>query len=159
MTNEEESMSPREEYENLSKELPEFEKISEDFEIGKVFEKESAFPLRDIRHAMLEKITAYSQLFETFQNPSSPPMFVFSLLRNISSEDKTLIQKVYEKLAKFQITSIKLDTIYSEEKEIAFIKDVFDNWQELKVEILELLEKLDKESGSESVSSTKGYFG
>jgi hypothetical protein len=156
---EENCPDPKEEYDTLANDLPEFEKITEDFEINKVFEKESECPLRDIRHAILEKITAYSQLFETFQSPSSPPMFIFSLIRNITEEDKAMITKTYNQLAKIQIESIKLDTIYKEENEIKFIKETFSVWQEMKVKILELLEKLDKKSDNKVDSTTRGYFG
>ncbi|MBT7706272.1 hypothetical protein HN747_02380 [archaeon] len=155
----EEEKTCEQEYKELSSSLPSFEMMAEDFDIEKAFEKETSFIGRDIRHTMVEKITAYSQLFETFQNPSSPPMFIFSLIRNMTSNDKDLIQKTYNALAKIQIESTKLDTVYNEEKEITFIKETFDIWQGLKVKILELIEKLGKETEKSTASTTKGYFG
>jgi hypothetical protein len=48
----------------------------------------------------MEKLSAYLQLFETFMNPSSPPVFVFGVLRNVSDDDKDLIKKIYKDLTK-----------------------------------------------------------
>jgi hypothetical protein len=155
----EKEKTPQEQYESLSFELPVFKQITEDFDIEKIFEKESSFLLRDIRHAILEKITAYSQLFETFQNPGSAPMFILNLLKNTTEEDKKIIQELYDKLAKIQVDSIKLDTIYSESNEAVFIKETSDTWQGIKTKVLELVERLEKETSEETSSTTRGYFG
>jgi hypothetical protein len=159
MTDEKNEKTPQEEYEGIRHELPTFKQITEDFDIEKVFEKESTFVLRDIRHAIVEKITAYSQLFETFQNPGSSPMFILTLLQNTNEKDKEEITEIYNKLAKIQVDSIKLDTIYSENNEATFIKETSDTWQTIKVKVLELIQRLEKETNKESSSTTKGYFG
>jgi hypothetical protein len=159
MADEENETKSQEQYESISHELPAFKAITEDFDIEKVFEKDSNFVLRDIRHAIVEKITAYSQFFETLQNPSSAPMFIFALLRNTTEADKVIISEIYNKLAKVQIDSIKLDTIYSEQNEATFIKETHETWQDLKGKILKLIQKLEKETEKETTSGTKGYFG
>ena len=159
MANDEKEKNPQEEYESISYELPRFKQLTEDFDVEKVFEKESSFILRDIRHAIVEKITAYSQLFETFQNPGSSPMFVLSLLKNTNEKNKEEITEIYHKLAKIQVDSIKLDTIYSEKNEAVFIKETSDTWQGMKTKILELIEELEKETNKDSQASARGYFG
>lgn len=156
---EEDEKTAQERYESLKLDLPKFKEIAEDFDIEKAFEKDSSFLLRDIRHAMTEKITAYSQLFETFQNPGSAPMFILNLLRNTTEKERATVTEVYNKLAKIQIDSIKLDTVYKESNEVVFIKETFNTWQTLKREILNLIEKLDKESNKESAKQERGYFG
>ena len=156
---EEKEKTAQEQYESISHELPPFKQVTEDFDIEKVFEKESSFILRDIRHAILEKITAYSQLLETFQNPGSAPMFILNLLRNTNEKDKATIQETYSRLAKIQIDSIKLDTIYNEQNEATFIKETSEAWQEMKRTILDLIQKLEKETNKEAGSATRGYFG
>ena len=75
--------------------LPEFKEIAEDFDIEKIQEKESSFLIREVRRSINEKIAAYIHLFETLINPTTPPMFVFSILRNITTEDKETIKKIY----------------------------------------------------------------
>jgi len=150
-----------EEYEILKSEydLPEWQGLAEDFDVEKICEKETDFLVREIRRAMNEKLSAYLHLFETLINPASPPMFVFSVLRKISNEDKEKIKEIYKKLSKMQLTIMKLDTIYSEENEVAFVKDVFAEWQDLKKQIHKIVEKFD-DSFEDDDSASKGrYFG
>ena len=139
--------------------LPEFNRLAEDFDIEKLVEKETSFFLRDIRRAINDKMSSCLHLFETLINPTSPPMFIFSALKNINSEDREKIKKVYKELAKLQFKTLKLDTIYNEEKEAEFVKHCFDVWQGLKKDIFDLLEKFDKEFEQSNNKSKTGYFG
>jgi len=138
--------------------LPEFKKIAEDFDIEKITEKESNFLIREIRRTINEKLSAYMHLFETLINPSAPPMFIFSALRGINGEDKEQIKDIYKELSKLQIEVMKLDTIYSEESEVRFIKKSFDRWQELKKTIYAIIEKFDENIGKADDSKKRSYF-
>ncbi len=149
----------KEEYNKLDYTLPDFEKLNEDFEVAKHLEEENQFLIRDIRKIMGQKFSAYLQLFELLKNPTSSPMFVYSLLRNISEEDKKLIKEIYKELSIFQVQSMKLDTIYSEQLESEFLNNGFDKWQELKCQILNLLDKIDFKKEEEKESVKNGYFG
>jgi hypothetical protein len=146
------------EYDELKYDLPSFDGLLEDFDIEKAFEKDTLFLLREIRKVITEKLSAYLQLFETLMNPVSPPMFVFSALRNASQEDRDKVKELYKKLAKYQLRAVKLDTIYKEEDEAGFVKEAFSEWQELKIEVYNLLEKLEAESGDDFESEKRGYL-
>ena len=139
--------------------LPEFEKIAEDFDIEKIQDKESIFLIREVRRSINEKISAYIHLFETLINPSAPPMFVFSILRNISTEDKETIKKIYKAISRTQIEVMKLDTIYKEEEEIKFINETFIVWQELKPTIYKLIERFESSFDEDDTSKKRSYFG
>ncbi len=138
--------------------LPEFEKLSEDFDIEKNIDKESNFILREIRRTITEKISGYLQLFEILINPSAPPMFIFSILRNISVEDKGTIKEVYKTLSKIQIEAMKLDVIYKESAEEEFIKEVFGIWQKLKPTVYKLIEKFETNFEEDDASKKRSYF-
>lgn len=138
--------------------LPEFEKLSEDFDIEKNIEKESNFILREIRRTISEKISAYLQLFEILINPSAPPMFIFSILRNISKEDKIVIKEIYKTISKMQIEAMRLDVIYKEDAEEKFIKETFDTWQKLKPTIYKLVEEFETNFEEDDASNKKSYF-
>ena len=138
--------------------LPEFEKLSEDFDVEKNIDKESTFLIRDIRRVAVEKTSAYLQLFETLINPSAPPMFVFSILRNVSSEDKDVIKEIYKILSKLQIEAMKLDIIYNEKSEAKFINEIFNMWQESKPTIYRLIEKFEMNFESDDISKKRSYF-
>lgn len=139
--------------------LPEFKKIAEDFDIEKIQDKESLFLIREIRRAINEKITAYLHLFETLINPSAPPMFVFSILRNMSEADKETIKKIYKALSRTQIEIMKLDTIYNEKEEAKFINETFIIWQEFKPTIFKLIENLETNFETDDTAKKRSYFG
>lgn len=139
--------------------LPKFEKIAEDFDIEKIPDKESIFLVREVRRIMNEKIAAYIHLFETLINPTSPPIFVFSILRNVSTSDKDTIKKIYKTLSRTQIEVMKLDTIYKEEDEIKFINETFTIWQKLKPTIYKLIERFESSFNEDDSSKKRSYFG
>ncbi|MCK5321235.1 hypothetical protein KAJ38_01535 [Candidatus Pacearchaeota archaeon] len=140
-------------------ELPNFNELSENFDIEKTIDKESIFLIREIRRTINEKLSAYTHLFETLLNPTATPMFMFSILRGIDEDNKKKIKEVYKKLSKLQIKAIKLDTIYSEQAEVEFIKNSFNEWQDLKKTIYEIIEKFDKDIEEDNSSKERGYFG
>jgi len=139
--------------------IPEFTKLIEDFDIEKIQDKETLFLLREIRRAINEKITAYIQLFETLINPNTPPMFIFSILRNISTQDKDTIKEIYKTLSKTQIEIMKLDTIYNETNETKFINEIFNTWQNLKPKIYKLIENFESSIETDDNSKKRSYFG
>lgn len=148
-------------YDDLVKKynLPDLKKISEDFDIDKNLEKDSFFLIREIRRIINEKISAYLRLFETFVSPSSPPMFVFSILRNISDEDKESIRQIYQDLAKIQIEVMKLEALYQEEEEAKFIKRTFERWQEIKKEIYKVIKNFECNLKKDDGIKKRSYFG
>ena len=149
-----------EDYEILKKEhnLPDFKTLAQDFEIEKITDKETLFLAREIRKIISEKITAYIHLFETLINPNNPPMFVFKILKNISPKEKTQIQKFYKILSKTQIEIMKLDTLYSEKKEVEFINKTFKMWQTIKPEIHSLFESFESNFENGDTSKKRSYF-
>ena len=153
--------SIREDYKKIESKfsLPPFEKLLEDFDMEKLSEKEEGLLVRDVRRIVVEKISAYLHLFEMLINPSSPPMFVFAFLKNLSEQDKKEIKEIYKELSKLQIITIKLDTIYDEKKEVEFIKKSNSVWQGIKKKIYTLVETFEKEFEKNAETKEKSYFG
>jgi hypothetical protein len=151
----------KENYSKLSKSypLPDFEKLREDFDIDKTLECEDSFLLRDIRRTMIEKISGYLHLFEGLINPANSPMFVFSFMKNISTKDKAEIKTIYKELAKIQIATMKLDTVYSEKLEASAVQNYFLQWQKIKSRIFSLIEIFEEEFEKMSEERNKDYFG
>jgi hypothetical protein len=156
----EEQFNVEEQYNKLKEkyDLPEFKELTKDFDIEKNQDKESPFLLREIRRIINEKIGSYLHLFETLMNPTSPPMFVFSILRNISTEDKESIKEIYKELSKTQIEIMKLDTIYSEESESEFVSKTYQSWQALKPKIYKLIENFESSFETDDTSTKKSYL-
>ena len=138
--------------------LPDFKNLAEDFDIEKIQDKESSFLLREIRRTINEKTSAYLHLFENLINPNSPPIFIFTLIRNISTEDKEIVKQLYKELSKTQIEVMKLDTIYKEESEAKFIKEIFELWQTVKQKTYKLIEDLESNMDNNDTAVGKSYF-
>ena len=56
-------------------------------------------------------------------------------------------------------SSWKLDTIYDESSEVLYVKKAIKEWQNLKVEIYNLIENLEKGLEEDNGSKNRGYFG
>ncbi len=138
--------------------LPEFKELAKDFDIEKISDKEPMFLAREIRRTINEKITSYIHLFETLINPQSPPMFVFKILKNISTQEKEVIQEFYKTLSKIQIEIMKLDTVYSEKSEAKFIKQTFQIWQDMKFKIHALFESMESNFEKDDKLTGRSYF-
>jgi hypothetical protein len=160
MEDQEEDFDFEECYNKLKKKyvLPNFEALAQDFDIEKITDKEPGFLAREIRRIINEKITAYLHLFETLNNPSAPPMFVFKILKNISIKEKEQLQEFYKILSKTQIEIMKLDTIYSEREEVKFINKTFKMWQEMKFKVHALFESFEKNFENGDISRERSYF-
>lgn len=158
--NEEEDFDFEAKYNELKEKysLPEFKKICEDFDIEKVGDKNSNFLLREIRRVMNEKVSAYLHLFETLINPTSPPIFVFSILRGTSNSDKESMKEIYKILAKTQLEIMKLDTVYKKSTEAEFIINTFDVWQKLKPTIISIIENFETNFEKDDSSKKSSYF-
>lgn len=139
--------------------LPEYKPLADDFDIEKLNEKESDFLLREIRRAIGEKIASYMHLFELLLNPSSPPLFLFPILNSMSKETKEKINSMYKVFSKFQIESMKLDTIYEEKSEAEYITKIFNEWQNLKKEIYKIIETFEGNIKENEEERKGGYFG
>lgn len=139
--------------------LPSYNEMAKEFEIEKVSEKETDFLLREVRRAVIEKVSAYIHLFETILSPSSGSLLIFSILKSLNEEDKKTIRGIYKKLTKTQISAIKLDTSYDEILEAEFINKMYKEWQELKRPIIELFEKFEKNFETDISPGNNCYFG
>ena len=150
----------KEEYNTLKVKykLPEFEQLAEEFDVERVAEKETSFLVREIRRAISEKVSAFLHLFETFMNPSSAPVFIFSMIKNLDDGDKEKVKEIYKKLSMIEIKILKLDVSYNIEKEVEFIKDTNKEWQTIKQDSIKILDKLGEGFDISNSSSKRGYL-
>lgn len=140
-------------------ELPEYSKLVEDFYIERASDVETDYPIREIRRFMADKFFNYLRSVEALLNPVNVPMYVFSMVKNLSIEDKKRLSDVYKELAKFEIKIMELDLSFSEQKEADFIKESFKLWQKIKKELLEITDKINKNWDNKSEEGRRDYFG
>ena len=139
--------------------LPSFENLNQDFGIEKAAEVETDFLIREIRKFIADKSSNYLRFIDTVLNPANAPMFVFSFIKMIGTEEKNKLAEIYKKLIKEEIKLIELDLDFSEEKEAKFIREFYEFWRVTKKELLEIVEKAGKNSDNKSEENSRGYFG
>ena len=151
----------KKDYEKIKREhnLPSFEELNEDFQIEKVAEIETDFLIREIRKFMSDKFSNYLRFIEAVLQPVNTPMFIFSIIKSIGAEEKKKLTDIYKKLVKIEVRLIELDIKFFEEKEVEFIKESYEVWQEIKTDMLEIVESIKRNWDNKSEVNGKGYFG
>jgi len=139
--------------------LPSFEKLNEDFQIEKVAEVNTDYLIREIRKFMADKFSNYLRFIEMLLNPVNVPMFVFYFVKSLNTEDKTRLSESYKKLAKIEINLIEADVKFSEQREAEFIKESYKLWQEIKEDIIKMIDSVKNNWDNKIKPNDKGYFG
>ena len=139
-------------------ELPEFEELNKEFEIEKLQEYETDILLKNIRKTMAEKVLALIHFLEFFINPTGAPMFILAMTRNLKENTKKAIEEAYKKGCEIEIKSLSIDLFYDEKKEIEFIHEFIEEWEEIKNMIKGLPDDLIK-AWEVSEKKEKNYLG
>jgi hypothetical protein len=139
--------------------LPHFEKLNEDFQTEKAAEAETDFVLREIRRYITDKFFNYLRFIESILTPNNAPMFVFAITKTLGARDREKLAELYKKIAKVDIDLIELDIQYSEQKEAEAIKKYYEMWQDIKKDLLEIVEVIKKNWDTKAEENGRGYFG
>ena len=139
--------------------LPEFDKLNQDFSIEKAADSETDFLIREVRKLIAEKMSGYLRFTEMLINPTNAPIFVFSIIKNLGVREKKDLSEMYKKMAKNEIKLIGIDIEFSEEKEAEFIKDSYKLWQRLKRDFLNIVGTIEKNWDNKFEVDKKGYVG
>lgn len=153
--------SLKRDYSKLQKKysLPGFQELNEEFDIEKIAENETDFLLREVRKAIMDKVINYLRFVEMLLNPSNAPMFFLSLIKGLTSQDKRILERLYEKLGNFEIDVICLDCKYNEKDEAEFIKKLTKEWKDVSDEMIKLTEILKRNWSQKSGKGERGYLG
>lgn len=138
--------------------LPGFEDLNKEFNIEKISESETELLTREIRRFIADKIYNYLKLVEIILNPVNAPMFIFSIIKLISSEDKKKLRGIYNNLSDIDLELIILDINYSEENDAGFIKRVYNSWVVIKKELSDILRKVNRAEDKRDEKPNGAYF-
>lgn len=139
--------------------LSSFQNLNEDFDIEKIAGNETDYLLREIRKHIMDKVIAYLRFTEMLLNPSNAPMFFLSLIRGLNSQDKRILERMYERLGSLEIDVIVLDARYNEKDEAEFIEKVSKEWKDISKEMVKLTEVLKRNWNQKSNKNHRDYFG
>ena len=108
----------KKEYSKIQKKhsLPSFEEMNKEFQIEKIAELETEHLIREVRRYMAEKFSHYMRFVEVVLNPTNVPMFIFSIVKAITQEERNKLVNVYKKLSKIEVDMIEIDLVFSEKK-------------------------------------------
>ena len=138
--------------------LPSFEKLNEDFGIEKAIESETDFTIREIRKQISEKVYNYLRLVETLINPVNAPMSIMSIVKAFGMDEKNKLVEIYKKLVKSEWELIAIDLEFPEKKEAEFIKEMYEIWQHIKKDIVEVVEAVSVNWEAKTQSNNRKYF-
>jgi len=139
--------------------LPDFQELNEEFDIEKVAENETECLLREIRKAIMDKAIAYLRFIEMLLNPSNAPLFFLALVKGLTSQDKRILERLYDKIGHFEIDAIELDCRYNEKDEAEFIKKITREWKTIREDMMKLVEVLRRNWSQKSKKDERGYCG
>lgn len=139
--------------------LPEFDALNREFGIEKIADSETDTLLKEVRKFMVDKIMNYMRFIENILNPVNAPMFVFSLIKLLTPEDKKQLEDLYKDFMKKELVFIELDLEFSEEKDAQFIKETFEFWNSAKRNLLGVIKNVDGKWDDKAEVNSKGYFG
>ena len=139
--------------------LPGFEEMNKEFYAEKIAESETDFLFRELRKFIADKYYNYMRFIETIINPSNAPIFIFSLIKSITPEQKKKFGQIYDKLSETYLEVIKLDVDSSEEKDAEFIRRSYNSWLIIKKELSEAIGQLKNSDSKSEENSNNKYFG
>lgn len=138
--------------------LPSFEDLNLHFDIERLTGRETDFLLREIRRAMADKIYLYLKFCEMVISPSNAPLFMFSLIKNLTPGEKKKIEDLYKKLSQRDIEMMDLDLNYFEKKEAEFINNLFKDWKNVNADLNVIVTSFKSYTGKSSSGNSKAYF-
>jgi len=151
----------KEEYAKSKKKygLPSFEDLNNAFPIEKAAETETETVLREIRRYISDRLYNYLRFIETFLNPTNAPMFIISAVNTLGTGEKEKLLEAYKKLAKVEVSLIKLDIDPTEEKDAEYIKIAYKLWNDIKGELSDVISFIEDNWGNKIKPNNKDYFG
>jgi len=151
----------RKAYEDLQRkhELPNFDDMNGVFDIGKI-KRDSGNFLRDIRRMMGEKVSYYMRLMEVMINPSQAPPTFLMLLKEITKDDKKVLDSVFTAFMDIEISSYKLNVNSTDAEEVDFINKIYKIWNEKTHELIKIIDILDRnwKQVDKLPKQSRGYF-
>jgi hypothetical protein len=139
--------------------LPEFDELNKDFAIEKIADSEVELLLREIRRYMFDKFSNYMRFLEGLLNPVNASIFIFSMIKTLTPEDKRTVEEIYKKLMKVELDLMEVDAVYVEEKEAEFIKNSYKIWKDICGQWVKIIRSVKGNWENEIKRDKTNYFG
>lgn len=140
--------------------LPDFDEMNSIFDIGRI-RRDSGNLVRDVRRVMIEKVIYYIKLVEVMINSSQASPVFLMLLKEITSDDRKVIDSVLNSFVELEIASHKLDVFSKDADESKLINQIYDVWNKKREDVMHLVKILERNLGKTSSnvpSKKRDYF-
>lgn len=138
--------------------LPEFKDIDFELEISDL--EETNFLLRAIIRRIAEKLDFYATVIEEILNPDTSKLYAMHETRNFEAAEKNSMYDLYRKLMDYSRQSIEVSLIREEKEEADFINSFFNEWKDLKKDLLKYIKKMRASWKEEAdIKEDLGYLG
>jgi hypothetical protein len=81
------------------------------------------------------------------------------VIKTLGVREKEKLSELYKKIAKVDVDLIELDLEYSEKKEAEAIKKYYEMWQDIKKELLEIVDVIKKNWDAKQENGKGNYLG
>jgi hypothetical protein len=138
--------------------LPKFEDLDKEFEISTI--ENDKFLIRGIIDKIIDRIDFFSKILEDLLQPDASLLRSMHEARFFEEQDKKDIYELYKKLMGISRESFEVSLKRDEKEEALFINKVFDEWKELKINLLRVVNKMkDSWKKETDIKEDLGYLG
>ena len=138
--------------------LPKFNELDLEFEISDL--ESTNFVLKNILMKIAEKLEFHTNLISDLLQPDAASLSSMHETRFFTDSEKASMYALYKKIMKNHRNIIELLLKNNEKEDAEFLCKFFNDWKEIKKELINYLEKMkdswDKET---SIEQDLGYFG
>ncbi len=148
------------EYARLSKKykLPKFKDIDDEFEISALDNEK--FLIKNILRGISEKLEFYIEFISSLVHPDGSSISSMYEIRFFSEDEKNGMYNLFKRLMKIDRNIIELVLKNDEKEQSDFLNKFFNDWQNVKRELLRYIEKMkDSWEKQSTIEEDIGYFG
>ncbi len=139
--------------------LPSFDQLNQEFGIEFLAEHETELLARLIRHRIHERVESFARLLERFLVPHDSILFLYAT-KQLAENDKHTIDTIVKRLAKLIFDSLAIEMKdYNEKTEVEFIAKAYREWKKIRVNIAEIISKIQSSFDEQTQAKFKQYFG
>ncbi|PIN69227.1 hypothetical protein COV93_06355 [Candidatus Woesearchaeota archaeon CG11_big_fil_rev_8_21_14_0_20_43_8] len=138
--------------------LPSFKDLDNEFEVGAV-ETPCSSLLSSVRNKMIERVGYFIKVLDDLLYRPDNSYANMHEVQGFSESERKSLFHLYKKLILLDRTSLELNLLLDEKQDADFIKRLFDVWQDVKPELLELVRKMKHVwENDETQDDTATYF-
>lgn len=141
--------------------LPSFEELEDDFELSFIDYKlkNDLLLLRSIRRKINEKVIFFCRIIEGLIYPQQASIISMIEGKQLTEDEKFNIEKFYKKLMYYERESLKLDVMPDEKKSAEYVINVNKLWKQFKVDMVNVVEKMQSSWNLVDSEDKESYVG